>query len=199
MVLAYGIMSVSNWSPHLQILDTGNMQSIESSTHRRGLRLTNVVLLVVVIAFIVAVIFAANQNDIIGWMVVAIAGGWLLLSLVSLIMVSRGARAVHKTARDFNSNIAAASAGGTVVDATDPMRDTKVDHSLKIVEVQKRVISEELAKGVDQADFEMIERALDTIEMTAHNARDMINPERHTNSKPGTENGANTITGDVIN
>ena len=60
-------------------------------------------LLVVVIAFIVAVIFAANQNDIIGWMVVAIAGGWLILSLVSLIMVSRGARAVAKTAREFNS------------------------------------------------------------------------------------------------
>lgn len=176
------------------------MQSIESSTQRRGLRLTNVVLLVVVIAFIVAVIFAANQNDVIGWMIVAIAGGWLILSTVSLIMVRRGARAVHKTAQDFNSNIAAASAGGTVVDATDPMRDTKVDHSLKIVEVQKRVITEELAKGVDEADFEMIDRALDTIEMTAHNARDMINPDRHhKKSKPDAENGKNTISGEIIN
>ena len=106
------------------------MQSIESSTHRRGLRLTNVVLLVVVIAFIVAVIFAANQNDVVGWMVVAIAGGWLFLSTVSLIMVARGTRAVHKTAKNFGSNLAAASAGGTAVDASDPMRDTKVDHSL---------------------------------------------------------------------
>lgn len=88
------------------------MQSIESSSHRRGLRLTNVVLLVVVIAFIVAVIFAANQNDVVGWMVVAIAGGWLILSTVSLIMVARGARAVHKTAQNFGSNLAAASAGG---------------------------------------------------------------------------------------
>ena len=176
------------------------MQSIETSSHRRGLRLTNVVLLVVVIAFIVAVIFAANQNDIIGWMVVVIAGGWLILSTISLIMVSRGARAVHKTAQDFRSNFAASSASGTVVDATDPMRDTKVDHSLKIVEVQKRVITEELAKGVDQADFEMIDRALDTIEMTAHNARDMINPDRHQKkSKPDPENGNNTITGDIIN
>ena len=176
------------------------MQSIESSTQRRGLRLTNVVLLVVVIAFIVAVIFAANQNDVIGWMIVAIAGGWLILSTVSLIMVRRGARAVHKTAQDFNSNIAAASAGGTVVDASDPMRDTKVDHSLKIVEVQQRVITEELAKGVDEADFEMIDRALDTIEMTAHNARDMIDPDRHhKKSKPDAENGKNTISGEIIN
>lgn len=176
------------------------MQSIETSTRRRGLRLSNVVLLVVVIAFIVAVIFAANQNDIIGWMVVAIAGGWLILSTVSLIMVGRGARAMHKTARDFSSNIAASSASGTVVDATDPMRDTKVDHSLKIVEVQKRVITDELAKGIDQADLEMIDRALDTIEMTAHNARDMIDPQRHQKkSKPSTGNGNNTITGDIIN
>ena len=175
------------------------MQSIESSSHRRGLRLTNVVLLVVVIAFIVAIIFAANQNDIIGWMVVAIAGGWLLLSIISLIMVTRGARAVHKTAKNLGANVAAASAGGTVVDASDPMRDTKVDHSLKIVEVQKRVVSEELDKGLDQADIEMIERALDTIEMTASNARDMMNPDRHNTSKPDTNNGQNTISGDIIN
>lgn len=175
------------------------MQSIESSTQRRGLRLTNVLLLVVVIAFIVAVIFAANQNDVIGWLVVAIAGGWLILSTVSLIMVSKGARAVHKTAQNLGSNLAAASAGGSVVDASDPMRDTKVDHSLKIVEVQKRVISEELAKGADQADVEMIERALDTIEMTASNARDMIDPDRHNKSKPDSDEGPNTISGDIIN
>lgn len=176
------------------------MQSIESSTHHRGSRLTSVVLLVVVIAFIVAVIFAANQNDIIGWMIVAIAGGWLILSAASLIMVRRGARAVHKTAKDFNSNIAAASAGGTVVDTTDPMRDTKVDHSLKIVEVQKRVITDELAKGLDNADVEMIDRALDTIEMTAHNARDMINPDRHKKkAQRESEQGGKTISGEIIN
>ncbi|SRR5690625_216577 len=175
------------------------MQSIESSTHRRGIRLSNVVLLIVVIAFIVAVIFAANQNDIVGWMVVVIAGGWLVLSTASLIMVSRGARAVQRTAKNIGSNIAAASAGGNVVDASDPMRDTKVDHSLKIVEVQKRVITEELAKGVDKADFEMIDRALDTIEMTASNARDMINPDRHKKSKPDSDNGNSTISGEIIN
>ena len=95
--------------------------------------------------------------------------------------------------------MAAATAGGNVVDASDPMRDTKVDHSLKIVEVQKRVISEELAKGIDQADFEMIDRALDTIEMTAHNARDMINPNRNQKPTPDSDNGTNTITGEVIN
>lgn len=162
--------------------------------------MSNIVLLVVVIAFIVAVIFAANQNDVIGWMVVAIAGGWLILSAVSLIMVSRGARAMQQTARNLGSNIAAATAGGaTVVDSSDPMRDTKVDHSLKIVEVQKRVITEELAKGAEHADFDMIERALDTIEMTAHNARDMINPNRSAKSAPDTDNGSNTITGDIIN
>lgn len=175
------------------------MQSIESSTHRRGLRLSNVVLLVVVIAFIVAVIFAANQNDVIGWIVVVVAGGWLILSVASLIMVTRGARAVKKTAQNLGSNFAASTAAANVVDTSDPMRDTKVDHSLKIVEVQKRVVSEELAKGAEHADFEMINRALDTIEMTASNARDMLDPERHNKPKSDSDNGKNTISGEIIN
>src|SRR5690625_7154971 len=124
------------------------MQSIESSTHRRGIRLSNVVLLIVVIAFIVAVIFAANQNDIVGWMVVVIAGGWLVLSTASLIMVSRGARAVQRTAKNIGSNIAAASAGGNVVDPSDPMGDTKDAHSRNIEEDQTRGTTDALAKAV---------------------------------------------------
>lgn len=175
------------------------MQSIESSSHRKGLRLSNVLLLVVIIAFIVSIIFAANQSEIVGWFVVVIAGGWLVLSIVSLVMVRRGAQAVHRTAQNIGSNIAASSAGGSVVDASDPMRDTKVDHSLKIVEVQKRVVTDELAKGIDNADFEMIDRALDTIEMTASNARDMLNPDRHNTSSKAGGDGSQTITGDVIN
>src|SRR5699024_6143384 len=168
---------IANTAGKYEILE--DMQSIESSTHRRGLRLSNVVLLVVVIAFIVAVIFAANQNDVIGWIVVVVAGGWLILSVASLIMVTRGARAVKKTAKNIGSNFAVSISAADVVDTSDPMRDNKLDHSLKIVEVKKRVVSEELTKGVERADFEMINRALHTIGMTASNARDMLDPESH--------------------
>ena len=37
-------------------------------------------LMVLVTAFIVAVIFAANQNDVVGWVVAVIAGFWLALA-----------------------------------------------------------------------------------------------------------------------
>ncbi|HET9349332.1 MAG TPA: hypothetical protein VFO13_09350, partial [Arthrobacter sp.] len=37
-------------------------------------------LMVLVTAFVVAVIFAANQNDVVGWVVAVIALFWLLLA-----------------------------------------------------------------------------------------------------------------------
>ena len=49
---------------------------------------------------------------------------------------------------------------------------------------------------LNSLDFD---RALDTIEMTASNARDMINPDRHKKSKPDSDNGNSTISGEIIN
>ena len=37
-------------------------------------------MMVLVIAFVVAVIFAANQNDVVGWVVAVIAAFWLALA-----------------------------------------------------------------------------------------------------------------------
>jgi hypothetical protein len=56
---------------------------------------------------------------------------------------------------------------------TDEVRDLKLDHSFKIVQVQIRVVEQERAKG-EAADPDTIRRALETIEITATNARDMI-------------------------
>src|SRR5699024_10659299 len=136
---------------------------------------------------------------VIGWIVVVVAGGWLILSVASLIMVTRGARAVKKTAQNLGSNFAASTAAANVVDTSDPMRDTKVDHSLKIVEVQKRVVSEEMEKVAEHARFDIINHPLDTIEMMASNARDMLDPERHNKPKSDSDNGNNTISGEIIN
>jgi hypothetical protein len=55
----------------------------------------------------------------------------------------------------------------------DEVRDLKLDHSFKIVQVQVRVVEEERAKGAD-ANQDTIHRALETIEITATNARDMM-------------------------
>ena len=49
----------------------------------------------------------------------------------------------------------------------------KLDHSFKIVQVQVRVVEQERAKG-EASDQDTIRRALETIEITATNARDMI-------------------------
>jgi hypothetical protein len=55
----------------------------------------------------------------------------------------------------------------------EEVRDMKLDHSFKIVQVQVRVVEQERAKGA-AADQDTIRRALETIEITATNARDMI-------------------------
>ena len=61
--------------------------------------------------------------------------------------------------------------------AADPLRDTKLDHSFKIAQVQVRVVREQLAAG-EGMDREMVDRALETIDITASNARDMIKESR---------------------
>ena len=66
---------------------------------------------------------------------------------------------------------------GVKAPAADPMRDTKLDHSFKIAQVQVRVVREQLAAGAGM-DREMVDRALETIDITASNARDMIKESR---------------------
>ncbi len=188
-----------------------SMQSLDSSQQQQSRRTTLTVsrlsLTVMIIVLLVAIVFAANQNDVIGWLVVIISGAWLILAIIAMFWVRKGARAISRQATTLNANLAAqanpgsASGGGTTVvdeSTTDPMRDTKLDHSFKIVEVQKRVISQELAKG-QHADMEMIDRALDTIEMTAANARDMIRPDRHRRSDDDQDSGGGAVSGTVIN
>src|SRR5699024_7608314 len=136
---------------------------------------------------------------VICWIVVVVADGRLILSVASLIMVRRGSRAVKQTAQNIGSSFAASTAAAIVVDTSDLIRDSKMTHSPKIDEDKKRVVSEEPAKGAEHADYEMINRALDTIEMTASNSRDMLEPERHNKPTSDSDNGKNTISGKIIN
>jgi hypothetical protein len=144
-------------------------------------------LMVLVTAFVVAVIFAANQNDVVGWVVAVIAAFWLALALFVVFSIQKAARkagAKLSEAHDaFNTaagrapSHASADHGGTRVlherSQADEVRDLKLDHSFKIVQVQVRVVEEERAKG-SAANQDTINRALETIEITATNARDMI-------------------------
>ncbi len=145
--------------------------------------------MVLMIAFLVAVIFAANQNDVVGWVVAIIAGFWLILASFVVFSIQKAAKkagAKLNEAQDaFNAATGRAPSSGStnhgstrLVNArgeADGVRDMKLDHSFKIVQVQVRVVEQERAKGAS-ADQETIRRALETIEITATNARDMIKP-----------------------
>jgi hypothetical protein len=151
------------------------------------LRISGPGMMVFIIAFLIAVIFAANQNDVVGWVVAVIAGFWLALACFVVFSIQKAAKKagakLTEAQNAFNSaagrapSSASADHGGTRVvserSESDEVRDLKLDHSFKIVQVQIRVVEQERAKG-EAADQDIIRRALETIEITATNARDMI-------------------------
>ena len=123
---------------------------------------------VMLIIFLVAVVFAANQNDIIGWAVAIVSLGWLLLATFVVFSVRSATR--KATAKFADATAQRAPRGGVqVVDESTSVRDQKLDHSFKIIQVQSKVIRENL-----DGDRGMVDRALETIEITAHNGRGMI-------------------------
>jgi hypothetical protein len=144
-------------------------------------------LLVLITAFLVAVIFAANQNDVVGWVVAVIALFWLLLASFVVFSIQKAAKKagakLNEAQNAFNAAAGrapgrgSADQGGTRLvrerGEAEEIRDMKLDHSFKIVQVQVRVVEQERAKGA-AADQDTIRRALETIEITATNARDMI-------------------------
>nr|WDS96187.1 hypothetical protein mcr_00228 [Micrococcus sp.] len=162
----------------MQSVESGSSAQSSPSSSRQGLNWTmkggGITFGVMVLVLIVALLFAANQNDVIGWLLVIISGGWLLLAVAVVLGVRRGAQSVSKQVKNMTASMAPRTeVQGQSAPAVDPMRDTKLDHSFKIVQVQTRVIQEELAQGA-AADQDMVGRALETIEITAGNARDMI-------------------------
>ena len=127
---------------------------------------------VMLVVFLVAVIFAANQNDVIGWLVVIISLGWLLVFsfvVFSLRSAARKAASRLQAHGAFGTHGPGGPGGVGTPMAADRARDLKLDHSFKIVQVQVGVVREYLGK-----DEGMVERALETIEITSHNARSMM-------------------------
>jgi hypothetical protein len=141
--------------------------------------------IVLAIVFLVALVFAANNSTVLGWVIAIIAFGWLALSTVVYIGVHKaaafGARQVALAQAQMaqqNSAHAPADGGTRLVSqdsgsrSAEKARDLKLDHSFKIINVQIGVVNEYLGK-----DPEMVARALETINITAANGRGMINPD----------------------
>ncbi len=148
------------------------MQSLGSNERPAGrgvsMRMGSAGMAVMLVVFLVAVVFAANQNDVIGWLVVIISLGWLLIfSFVVLSLRSAARKAAARLQGSGAFGPAGQAPAGPV--AADRARDLKLDHSFKIVQVQVGVVREYLGR-----DEGMVERALETIEITSHNARSMI-------------------------
>ncbi|GAB3269175.1 hypothetical protein GCM10027562_36740 [Arthrobacter pigmenti] len=140
---------------------------------------------VIAVVFLVALVFAANQNDVIGWIVALVAFGWLLLATFIVVSIRRAAKFGADQVRQAQDNIRSATGqapsssssgrGGTrLVQDQQPgggnaMRDQKLAHSFKIVQVQTRVVEENLDKDPDA-----VSRALETIHITAHNGMGLL-------------------------
>lgn len=132
---------------------------------------------VLVVIFVVALLQAANANSLLGWVLAGIALGWLMLAVWVVLMVRRAARfgrsQVEEVQRRAGRAPAAAQGG-----PAGSMRDEKLSHSFQIVLVQSKVLKQELAGlPADGVDREAIDRALDTIDITAGNGMSMLREE----------------------
>ncbi len=147
------------------------MQSLGNNGRPAGrgvsMRMGSAGMAVMLVVFLVAVVFAANQNDVIGWLVVIISLGWLLV--FSFVVFSLRSAARKAAERLKTGGLGGSGASSVAPGAADRARDLKLDHSFKIVQVQVGVVREYLGK-----DEGMVERALETIEITSHNARSMM-------------------------
>lgn len=160
------------------------MTSLGSGKVNKPGKFTGLGTVVLALVFLVALVMAANNNDVLGWIIAIIAFGWLVLSTVVYMGVHKaaafGARQVALAqAQMAQQNSANAPAdGGTRLVSQDTdsrsaqkAREMKLDHSFKIINVQVGVVNEYLGR-----DQQMVARALETINITAINGRGMINP-----------------------
>lgn len=160
------------------------MTSLGSGKMSKPSKFTGVGTIVLAIVFLVAIVFAANNSTVLGWIIAVIAFGWLALSTAVYIGVHKaasfGARQVALTQAliaQQKGEHEAGAAGTLLVDQDSPSRtaaraqEMKLDHSFKIISVQIGVVNEYLGK-----DQGMVDRALETIDITARNGRGMINP-----------------------
>ncbi|WP_026819212.1 hypothetical protein [Arthrobacter castelli] len=159
-----------------------------SSGTRKGIlfgRGSGLGMAVIAVVFLVALVFAANQNDVIGWIIALVAFGWLLLATFIVVSIRRAAKFGADQVRQAQDNMRSASGqapsssssghGSTRLVQDQPaaganaMRDQKLDHSFKIIQVQARVVEENLGKDADA-----VSRALETINITAHNGKGLL-------------------------
>lgn len=162
----------------------GPMRTIGSPTpsaaqeHRTARWGTVVGLAVLVVIFVVALLQAANENSWLGWILAGIALGWLMLAVWVVLMVRKAARYGRRQVDEAQEHLRGGSGRAPAAarsGASPSMRDEKLSHSFQIVLVQSKVLKRELAglpaEGVDR---ENVDRAIETIDITAANGMSML-------------------------
>ena len=163
------------------------MRSLGSSTlsapvrepgNRTALWGTVIGLAVLVVIFVVAILQAANSNSLLGWVLAGIALGWLMLAVWVVLMVRRAARFGRRQVEEAKEQLRGRAPVAARSGATRSMRDEKLSHSFQIVLVQSKVVKQELAGlPVEGVDREALDRALETIDITAGNGMSMLREE----------------------
>lgn len=190
-------------------LDPSQLATSATGGGRRPGRWAAVGPMILALVFLVALVLAANNNTVIGWFIAVIALAWLVLATLVYIGVYKAARfGASQISRAQQHLIQQSRQQGTgtrllddrLLDDAAPrngVRDVKLDHSFKIVQVQARIIAEELsgtaAAGLQAPARENIARALETIQTTAHNGRDMLGGDADKDGDDG-----ETISGTVV-
>lgn len=156
-------------------------QSTPAASGRTGLWISLIGIAALVVIFVVALLQAANESSLLGWILAGIAAGWLLIAAFVLWSVRKaarfGARQMEEAQRTAQRAFGRAPAATQSAPAPSrSITDQKIEHSFQIIMVQTRVISANLpaADGSNPGDRAQVDRALDTIAVTASNGMSMV-------------------------
>ena len=156
-------------------------QSTPAASGRTGLWISLIGIAALVVIFVVALLQAANESSLLGWILAGIAAGWLLIAAFVLWSVRKaarfGARQMEEAQRTAQRAFGRAPAATQSAPAPSrSITDQKIEHSFQIIMVQTRVISANLpaADGSNPGDRAQVDRALDTIAVTASNGMGMV-------------------------
>ncbi|CAL8896830.1 hypothetical protein KVA01_05250 [Kocuria varians] len=141
-------------------------------TGRTALWGTVIGLAVLVVIFAVALLQAAHSNSVLGWVLAGIALGWLMLAVWALSMVRKaavfGREQMRQAQEQFQAQHGRAPATASAVAGEGhSLRDEKLAHGMQVILVQSKVVKEQLSSPSPEA--ETVQRALETIDMTAAN------------------------------
>lgn len=171
----------------MQQIGSTNSTTSTTGAGRASIWITLIGMTALVVIFVVALLQAANQNSVLGWVLAAIALGWLLIATFVLWMVRKaakfGARQIEHAQAEADRRFGRAPmASASTSPAGDrSILDQKLEHSFQIIMVQARVIAANLpqpggpdGEGAAAGDREQVDRALDTIAVTASNGMGMV-------------------------